>query len=245
MKDIKERIPKTQKQWLHFALKVQAKINKIYKQYAKDITIEDWYKKVKGVKPKYYSVDVERRFIKEEISAKPEGQRSFAVVYEKEGLRIQRSCYGIDEGDIRDRGNFYTVSTDGITISYHNGFISRPFKYVWFSGIDTTIKVNGIEVEAKIDGWFNNQKEFRFEVDNRLYKGTINGQMISVELIMKNNGFGNRPLDLLKCMKKKPQLGVAEKAAFELVSEFGIKPIGLQLKDDGYRYREDIEADPE
>lgn len=246
MKDFKDKLPKTQKQWLHFASKVQAKINKIYKEYAKDVSIKDWLKKFKNIEPKYYSVDVNRRRSTGiEIPSEPKDQRSFQVIYEKDGLMFQRTCFGMDEGDIRDRGNYYIISFDGIAFSYQNYIVDEPFKHVFFRGLESTIKVNGIELKAKIDGWLDSKKEFHFESEDKHYNGIIDGRKIEVYISLKKAPMDYRPLYVLKCMRRKPRYSVAEQAAMELMREFGRAPIASDLTKQGYRYREDIEADPE
>ena len=243
MKNFNDKLPKTQKQWLHFILKAQAKINKLYKEYVKNTPIETWMKKVKNVKPKYYSVNVMKRCIGEEIPSKPSGQRSFAVVYEKEGLKIQRTCYGMDEGDIRDRGNYYNISVDGITVSFHNYMASRPLRHVFFGDLKSTITVNGIEVKSMIDGWSHNQKEFLIENDGQVIIGTINGH--SYDVYTSKPGMFEKRFYLLKCMRRQEHLDEVEKAVREFFSGWGEKYLEKDTRKDGYRYRDEIEADPE
>lgn len=246
MENFNDKLPKTEKQWLHFALKVQAKINKIYKEYVKDVSMKDWLKKFKNIEPKYYSVDVRRRCSRGiEIPSEPNDQRSFEVVYEKDGLLFQRTCFGMDEGDIRDRGNYYIISFDGIAFSYQNYIVDEPFKHVFFRGLKSTIKVNDIELKAKIDGWLDNKKEFHFESEEQHYNGTIDGRKIEVYISLKKNPMNYRPLYVLKCTRRKPRYSATEKAGIELMREFGIGPIGSDLRKQGYRYKEEIEADPE
>ena len=246
MKNFNDKLPKTEKQWLHFALKVQAEINKIYRKYVKDKTIKDWFKQVKDIEPKYYSVNLMGRRVTEiELPCKPIDNRSYAAIYKKDGLVIERCCFGADELDIRDRGNYYTISLNGMTFSYSNHLATSPYKYVFFRGLNCIVKVNGIEVNAKIDGWFDKAKEFHFETKDVHYSGTINGKKIEVYTTPKCSPTLPMHLYLLKCTRKKPRLGLEEKAAFELMREFGVGPIGSDLRKQGYRYKEEIEADPE
>ena len=246
MKDFNDKLPKTQKQWLHFALKVQTEINKIYRKYVKDKTIKDWFKQVKNVEPKYYSVNLMgRRVTETELPCKPKGNRSYAAIYKKDGLVIERCYIGADELDIRDRGNHYTISLNGMTFSYSNHFATSPYKYVFFRGLNCIVKVNGIEVNARIDGDFDNRKEFHFESEEQHYNGTIDGRKIEVYISLKKNPMNYRPLYVIKCTRRKPRYSATEKAGIELMREFGIGPIGSDLRKQGYRYKEEIEADPE
>ena len=233
----KDLLPKTQKQWLQFIIKVEKEINKKEREFKK-IPAEEWLKKIEGIEPKYYRHGVL-------LEEKPDEGKSCTTVYEGKDV-VVKDCYvgPDDEPDIRDRTEYLRVAFDGTTIRYR----VREF----YEGASFNLIVDGIEVIVPDTYDWGCGVEFFIDLGEQHIMGAISSCTYKVSLF--NIPYSNRrtamdvkTLSLLQCARKKPHFTKEQKAIREALRGFGLPmdvPIG-SFNGEGLRAQESVEADEE
>ena len=220
------KLPQTEKEWLHFALKIKRASDKIRREYRK-LTIEDWMNKVKRVKPDYFGYDGSP-FDHEPfpVEKRPTKKKSYLAIYKKGDLQIQKKYIGIEEPDFRDRGFSYLVTVN-----------------------DITRLINDVEVSLKIsEEAMGVITKFDVDLGASQIQGRITNQSYTVNWL--NCPLNSAPMepvetkDLLKCIAAKPRLSTIQRWAYEFGRDMGIEPPDptTNLIKQGYKTIEEIDA---
>ena len=234
------KLPQTEKDWLHFALKIKRVSDKIRREYRK-LTIEDWMNRVKRVKPDYFGYDGSP-FDHEPfpVEKRPTKKKSYLAIYKKGDLQIQKKYIGIEEPDYRDRGFSYLVTVNDIKIAY-NQFCNFE--------IYVTRLINDVEVSLKIsEEAMGVISEFGVDLGASQIQGRITNQSYTVTWL--NCPLNSAPMepveskDLLKCIATKPRLSTIQRWAYEFARDMGIEPPDptTELVKQGYKTIEEIDA---
>lgn len=227
-----EKLPKTEKEWLHFFKKVEALVIDINKKY-ENSQVKEWLKKVKGGEVSYSRNG-------KPLSSKPNDKLSYQAVYQNNGVRIEEDFRGEDEGDFRDRGSYRDVIINNVVIKYRLTFIDF---------INFTEAVDGIDIKISIQKCFGQIFEFRIELENVIYLGVYNGQSYTVSKLIPSDptcALSKPEETFLKCYTKECKM--SEPLVWAL--EFAGKNVGEHAQENikrltrlGYRSIEEVEKD--
>ena len=227
-----EKLPKTEKEWLHFFKKVEALVIDINKKY-ENSQIKEWLKKVKGGEVLYSRNG-------KPLSSKPKDKLSYQAVYQNNGVRIEEDFRGEDEGDFRDRGSYRDVIINNVVIKYRLTFIDF---------INFTEAVDGIDIEISIEKCFGPIFEFRIELENAIYLGVYNGQSYTVSKLDPSVppwAFPKPEETFLKCYTKECEMSEPLVWALEFIGKSAAQLAEENIKQmikNGYRSIEEIEND--
>ena len=227
-----EKLPKTEKEWLHFFKKVDTLVESINKTYG-NTSITEWLKKTQGGEVSYFRSG-------KPLPGKPKDKWSYHAVFQNNGVRIEESFRGKDEGDIRDRGSHRDVFFKNVVIKYRLTFIDY---------INITEVIDGIDIKISIQKCFGPVFEFRIELENATYLGVYNGQSYTVSKLSPSAptwAFPKPEETFLKCYTKKCEMNEPLVWALEFMGKSATHLAEENIKKmikNGYRSIEEIEND--